>query len=64
MGAGLVNAEMIMLYRILGIIAVIAFFLAVGGLVTGSVLLFYETRITVGILQERINEINETHQLR
>lgn len=58
-GAGLVNMNVAALNRIFSISAVIAVFLAVAGLVTGSVLLFYETRITVKILQERIRLLNK-----
>lgn len=63
MGAGLANFNSHEIDRILAIIAVIAVFLAVGGLVTGSILLFYETKITVGIVHDRIRRIRKNHQL-
>lgn len=62
-GAGLVNINIHAAERVLALIAVVAVFLAVGGLIAGSVILFYETRITVGILQDRIRRINKSHQL-
>lgn len=62
-GAGLVSIEVSSVEHALAFAAVIAVFLAVGGLVTGSLLLFYETRMTVGILQDRIKRINKNHLL-
>ena len=62
-GAGLVNINSNEIDRILALIAVGAVFVAVGGLVTGSLLLFYETKITVGILHDRIRRIRKSHQL-
>ena len=61
-GAGLVHLIAREAENLLAAIAGMAVFLAVGGLVTGSVILFYETRITVGILQDRIRRINENHE--
>ncbi len=53
-GAGLVNLNMKLLNSIFAVLAVLTVFLAAGGLVLGSVLLFQESRITVGILKKRI----------
>ncbi|SDP60751.1 DUF2721 domain-containing protein [Desulforhopalus singaporensis] len=58
-GGGLVSINVTTANRILALTAVISVFLAVAGLVTGSFLLFYETRITVGILQDRIRRIKQ-----
>jgi len=60
-GAGLVTMHLPLLDRALAIIAVTTVFLAVGGLGIGSILLFYETRIAVAILQDRIKRLNENH---
>lgn len=62
-GAGLVNMNVNVINRIFALSAVVAVFLAVGGLVIGSVLLVNETRITVGILQDRIRKLNQNHDL-
>jgi hypothetical protein len=62
-GAGLVNLEAAMISRIFAATAVITVFLAVGGLVVGSVLLFRESRITVGIIQDRIDRLNQSWHL-
>lgn len=62
LGAGLVDLQITNLQSILAVIAVISVFLAVGGLVLGSLVLFYETRITVRILQERIKRISTTYR--
>ena len=62
-GAGLVSIHISPVDKALAIIAVAAVFIAVGGLGIGSMLLFYETRIAVGILQDRIKRINESHDL-
>lgn len=58
-GAGLVNTTSSTVDRIFAFVAMAAVFMAVGGLVTGSVILFYETRITVGILQGRIKRMRD-----
>ena len=58
-GAGLVNLEVETISRIFAATAALAVFLAVGGLVVGSVLLFRESRITVGIIQDRIDRLNQ-----
>ena len=58
-GAGLVSINSDTLDWVLALVAMIAVFMAVGGLVTGSIILFYETRITVGILQDRIKRIRD-----
>lgn len=63
LGAGLVNMHVNAANRIFAMCALVAVFLAVGGLVTGSVLLFYESRITVGIIQDRIRRLNKIHKL-
>jgi hypothetical protein len=60
-GAGLVTMHLPLLDRALAIIAVTTVFLAVGGLGIGSILLFYETRIAVAILQDRIKRLNENY---
>ena len=60
-GAGLVSIHLSPLDKTLAIIAVSAVFLAVGGLAIGSILLFYETRIAVGILQDRIKRLKASH---
>lgn len=60
-GAGLVNFTTDTAERVLALIAVVSVFLAVGGLVNGSSLLFRESRITVGILQDRIKRISAHH---
>lgn len=57
-GAGLANININAINDIFVISAVVAVFLAVGGLVIGSVLLVYETKITVGILQGRIRNLH------
>lgn len=57
-GAGLVSMGYHVLDRMLALSAVAAVFLAVSGLVVGSVLLFYETRLVVGILQDRIKRLS------
>lgn len=62
-GAGLVNMNVNVINDIFAISAIVAVFLAVGGLVIGSVLLVYETKITVGILQGRIQKLNQNYQL-
>jgi hypothetical protein len=62
-GAGLVSINVTSVEHVLALAAVITVFMAVGGLVTGSMLLFYETRVTVGILQDRIKRIQEQHLL-
>jgi len=62
LGAGLVDLQITNVQSILAVIAVISVFLAVGGLVLGSLVLFYETRITVRILQERIKRISTTYR--
>ena len=61
-GATLVKMHVDVIDQTFAIVAVGAVFLAVGGLVLGSVLLFYETRITVGILQDRISGLKEKLQ--
>ncbi len=60
-GAGLVSIHISPLDKALAIVALSAVLLAVGGLATGSILLFYETRIAVSILQDRIKRLKETH---
>lgn len=60
-GAGLVSIHLNPLDKALAITALVAVFLAVGGLAVGSILLFYESRIAVGILQDRIKRLNESH---
>jgi len=62
-GAGLINMNINVLNHIFSISAVVTVFLAVGGLVVGSVLLVYETKITVELLQARIRKLNQNHQL-
>lgn len=62
-GAGLVNLTGSAVDRLLATCAVVSVFLAVSGLIVGSVLLIYESRITVGILQERIRKIHQSHEL-
>ena len=62
-GAGLVNLEVALLSRIFALTAVVAVFLAVGGLLVGSALLFKETRITVGIIQDRIVRLTQSRHL-
>ncbi|MGI9537947.1 MAG: DUF2721 domain-containing protein, partial [Desulfocapsaceae bacterium] len=57
-GAGLANININAINDIFVISAVVAVFLAVGGLVIGSILLVYETKITVGILQGRIRNLH------
>ena len=59
-GAGFANMNVNVINDIFAISAVVAVFLAVGGLVIGSVLLVYETKITVGILQRRIRKLNQS----
>ena len=62
-GAGLVNLEVNLVSQILALSAIIAVFLAVGGLLVGSALLFRESRITVGIIQDRINRLTQNRHL-
>lgn len=62
-GAGLVQLLSNTTERVLAAIALVAVFLAVAGLVAGSMVLFHETRITVGILQDRIQRISENSKL-
>lgn len=62
-GAGLVNITGSTVDRLLAVCAVISVFLAVSGLIVGSVLLISESRITVGILQDRIRKIRQSHEL-
>lgn len=62
-GAGLVNLEINLVSQILALTAIIAVFLAVGGLLVGSALLFRESRITVGIIQDRINRLTRNRHL-
>ena len=62
-GAGLVNMNVYVINHFFAISAVVAVFLAVGGLVIGSVLLVYETKITVGILRGRIRKLYQNRQL-
>ncbi|MFW2366328.1 MAG: DUF2721 domain-containing protein [Desulforhopalus sp.] len=62
-GAELVNMNVNVINRIFALSAVVAVFLAVGGLVVGSILLVYETRITVGIIQDRIRKLNQNLHL-
>lgn len=57
-GAGLVTMNMRPFDKVFAVIAVTAVFLAVGGLVNGSIVLFYETRVVVSILQDRIRRLN------
>lgn len=59
-GAGLVSMGIDILNRFLAISAVVSVFLAVSGLVVGSVLLFMETRLVVRIIQDRIYRLNES----
>lgn len=61
LGAGLVSLHIEQLNGIFALTAVSAVFMAVGGLVLGSILLFYETRIVVGILQDRIQRLDKQH---
>ncbi|MCP3887430.1 MAG: DUF2721 domain-containing protein [Desulfobulbaceae bacterium] len=61
-GAELANMSVSVINRICAILAIVAVLLAVGGLVIGSVLLVSETRITVGIIQDRIRKINQNRQ--
>ena len=60
-GAGFVSFHLGLLDKALAIIAVLAVFLAVVGLASGSFLLFRETRIAVAILQDRIKRLHESH---
>jgi hypothetical protein len=60
-GAGMVSLQNIFA-AVFTPVVVITLFLAVGGLVAGAVHLIQETRITVGILQDRIKRIREAHQ--
>ena len=62
-GAGLVNVAETTVDQLLALIAVVAVFFAVSGLIVGSILLIWETRITVGILQDRIRKIHQSHEL-
>lgn len=62
-GAGLVSMHLSPLDKALAVLAVSAVFLAVGGLTIGSIFLFYETRIAVGILQDRIRRLKESHSV-
>ncbi|WP_163336377.1 DUF2721 domain-containing protein [Desulfopila sp. IMCC35008] len=57
-GAGLVSMGYHAFDRLLSLSAIASVFFAVSGLVVGSVLLFYETRLVVGILQDRIKRLN------
>lgn len=56
-GAGLVNFHIIAAERFLALIAVSAVFFAVGGLVVGSLILIYETRLAYAILKDRIKRL-------
>ena len=60
-GAGLVSIHLYPLDKALALVALLAVFTAVGGLAVGSILLFNESRIAVGILQDRIKRLNESH---
>ena len=59
-GAGMVNMHVETIDQVFALVAVTSVFLAVGGLVLGSVLLVYETKITVGILQDRISGLKQS----
>lgn len=58
-GAGMISMGIDDLNRILAITAITSVFMAVSGLVVGSMLLFYETRLVVRIIQDRILRLNE-----
>lgn len=60
-GAGLVSLQLNVADSLLALAAVTAVVLGVGGLVMGSAILLYETRLTVGILQDRIRNLNESN---
>ena len=57
LGASLVSIDIHIFDRVLAFVAVASVLVAVGGLVLGSILLFYETRMVVKILQDRIEGI-------
>lgn len=59
MGASLINIHIDSANQIFAVFSVLAVFLAVSGLIVGSVLLFRESRITVGILQDRIQRLHQ-----
>lgn len=62
-GAGLVKLEVELVSWIFALTAVLAVFLAVGGLLVGSALLFKESRIAVGIIQDRITRLTQGRHL-
>lgn len=61
LGAGLIDFDFKRFYLLFAFITGSSVFLAVGGLAIGSILLFFETKITVGILQDRITRIRKYH---
>jgi len=62
LGASLVSIQIHSANRIFAISSVLAVFMAVGGLIVGSVTLFRESRITVGILQDRIKRLHRNRK--
>ena len=62
-GASLINMHINVINQTLAISALVAVFLAVGGLIIGSVLLVYETKITVRLMKNRIRKLIQNHEL-
>ncbi len=58
LGSAMVSIQVHALDRVLAFAAVVSMFIAVGGLISGSILLFYETRLVVNILQDRIERLD------
>lgn len=61
-GASLINMHINVINQTLAISALVAVFLAVGGLIIGSVLLVYETKITVRLMKNRIRKLIQNHE--
>jgi len=62
LGASLISLQINWVNRFFAISSVLAVFLAVSGLLAGSVSLFRESRITVGILQDRIQRLHRSRK--
>ena len=59
LGIAVLSSSPVIVSRGIGLSAMLVGFVAVGGLVHGSALLLKETRITVSILQDRINALKQ-----
>ena len=59
LGAGMISMGLEDFNHALAVTAVLSVFTAVSGLIFGSVLLFFETRMVVHIIQDRIKRIHQ-----